>query len=122
MANRTSLILLLAVCIGLTATTLATDAQAFIGPNSQSGAVTQIEYTTNNSTSPTMNITLSTGSVFSASTASQCSGGLVANSTDTIGKWMALAQGALLSGQNITISFNQCSSGGTMFIFDIVIQ
>ena len=83
--------------------------------------VLQVEYQNiNTTTPPNLFVQLADGVKYQATATFACDSNL-APSLDTVKVWVALAQAALLSGKNLIISYNMCSTNPTRWIFDVTL-
>jgi hypothetical protein len=112
--------------LAVAALVVGTSVPAFAAPVTSSAhlPVVQTEYNNNASPGPVLLIQLTDGVNYSATLGvAPCTGvgGVVAPTSDTLKIWASLAQGALLSGKNVTIYWSDCSMTGARFITDVVL-
>jgi hypothetical protein len=95
-------------------------ARAFADGNLTAG-VTAVQYQNINATgSPNLFVKLTDGVAYQASAGFSCDSHQ-APSIDTIKMWSSLAQSALLSGKNLIMVWNSCTTNGTRWIYDLTL-
>jgi hypothetical protein len=83
--------------------------------------VTAVQYQNINPTAPpNLFVKLTDGVAYQASAGFTCDSHQAPN-IDTIKIWASLAQAALLSGKNLIMVWNSCTTNGTRWIYDLTL-